>query len=383
MQPATRVPAVLALAALLAAAARADTITMRDGTRLEAVQITVESLSKIEYKKPKVTAPETVKTSTVQSVEYGKTPTDYQVGVASRDEGDLATAALHFEAASEEKDSPPFVRAMALAEAGEAQLQEGAADAAAKTFSQVIEKFADTRQYPRALLGRGRAALLAGRTEDAKKAFTQLKTEAGTKDLGEHWGLLAELWLLRATELAGTPDKLKEALAGYEALRGRAGDANKDVAALCALRMGRTELALGELDKALPLLEQALAGREKLPREEMASAFNARGRCLAAKAQAASDEANQVTAKGGNAEAARAAADAAWHDALLDFLRVFVSYADVPSQQPEALYWAAQCYQAAPDQDGKGTGASRAAALLKRCRELYPDSSWAKKASQG
>src|SRR5262249_21302998 len=130
-------PAAVLAAALLAGPARADTILMRDGTKLDAVQITVENLTRIEYRKPKVTSPEIVKTSGVQSVEYGTTPTDFQVGVAARDEGDLATAALHFAAAAEDKDTPPYVRAAALAEAGEAQLGNGSADEAAKTFSQV------------------------------------------------------------------------------------------------------------------------------------------------------------------------------------------------------------------------------------------------------
>ncbi|HTE05395.1 MAG TPA: tetratricopeptide repeat protein [Planctomycetota bacterium] len=371
-----RWPLAFVVVALLAAGVRADTIALLDGTLLENVRVTSESWQKVEYRKGKAPAAQSVKSSDVKSVEYGQTTPAWREASHQLREGDVAAASRLFEAVANDADAAPPLRAQARVEQADKLLSIGQLDLATAAYDRLLKDFPETRHLARALLGKGRALLLARRYDDALSAFSLLKTEVAARQLGEQWALEADYNSLLAAEGQGRTETVG---AGYELLRVAAGSRYPDIASQADLGLARVHLAAGRLDAARPLLEAIVARRLQSPSDVVAGAYTGRGRLQLELARAARDRASAADGKGDKAaaQAAQEEAQAATAAARLDFLRVVTSYPDVVSQQPEALWFAAQCFTdlGGPEAD------ERARSLLARCAQKYPDTSWGRKAA--
>jgi len=366
---------ILALT-LLAGHARADTITLLDGNVIEGVKVTTESWEKVEYRKPKVQSPQSVKAADVKSIVYGQTSKDYIAATDLIKEGNIVDATRYLQAVVEDDSLPAPLRAAAGVERGDLLLSIGQIDMALEAYGQLLTAFPDTRHLARAMLGKGRALFFKKQNDEARAAFEKLKTEVEAKKLGEQWSLQADYNLLLLQEVSG---KAEDVAKGYEALHAAAGTRFPEIASQADLGLARASLAAQKLDVALPLFEEIIAKRMDSTRDSVAAAFNGRGRVNFEVAGAAISRAEKAGAKGdkSKAESERADAMEAYAAARLDFLRVITSYPEVVAQQPEALYYAAQCFIniGGPDSD------TRSKTLLARCAQKYPDTALGKKAA--
>jgi class 3 adenylate cyclase/tetratricopeptide (TPR) repeat protein len=144
--------------------------------------------------------------------------------VAPGREAEMAEiAAYHFNRALEYGETSPEVRSRACElslVAGEAALLRVATDSAERLLGRALELAPDARRRVLALLGLGRASLLANEIESAHERFSAARDEAAVLDERR---LLADSlsWLSRASWITGRwPDALPEATAAVEALEG-------------------------------------------------------------------------------------------------------------------------------------------------------------------
>ncbi len=351
------------LGALTSGDLRADELLLHNGRSLSGITVVSETYETIKYRKRGLGSAQSETTSDVREVRYSKLPPDLRAAEEARAQGNLLGAAeLLVEVASDE-DVEPFHRANALISAGDSQLAAGSYAAAVTTYDRLLTDFPKTRHLGRALSGKGRAALMSRQFDTAEEAFETLRTEAADKGLGDQWPMEAEFWGLYTSEARGEKSGL---VAKYGGLRDRAAGTYQDIANKCALRMGRVQFDAGKVPEAADLFQEIIDNRLVSEAEVVAGAFNGRGRCYFAQAQQAVGGGDAVTAS------------EQYRLALFDFLRVHVSYPDVPKEQPEALYWAAESFKNLPDIQDAST---RARALLQRCK-TYTGSPWAEKAAQ-
>ncbi len=367
---------VLALT-MLAGSLRADTITMFDGTVIDGVRVKTESWEKVEYLKPKVTTLQSAQSADVKDVVYGQTSKDYIAALALIDEGNVVDATRYFEAVFSDESLPEPLRAAAGAERADRLLSIGQLDLALDAYGQLLTAFPNTRQLPRALLGKGRALFFKKLNDEARTAFEKLKSEVDAKKLGELWLMQADYNLLLLDEVSG--GKPEETAKGYEALRSAAGTRFPLIASQAELGLARANFAAQKYDAALPLYEDIIDKRLDSSKDIVAAAFNGRGQINFAVAGAAIERSQKAGAKGDKAKADSEHENAmeAYAAARLDFLRVVTSYPDVVAQQPDAMYYAAQCFIniGGPDSD------ARARSLLARCAQRYPETASGKKAA--
>ncbi|MHC5210370.1 MAG: tetratricopeptide repeat protein [Planctomycetota bacterium] len=367
-------PILLALA-VLAGTLRADTIHLQDGSKLENVRIVKETLQNVEYRVPRVSAPQKVESAEVRSIEYGSAPPEYRDGMAKLEEGALNLAAGYFLAAAEDEEAPKHVRADARVRLADALNENGNLAEAIEAYDQLLKEHPDTRHLARALLGRGKALFRSQKNDEARTAFETLESEASAKSLGERYTLEAEFHLLWITQQEGGA---AEAIKGYEALLASTGGTHQGIANKCSVRLGRAKFDAGDLSGAAALFQDIIDSRLDMDaRDVAAEAFNGRGRCRFSEAQAMNDKADNlaVANDAAKADAARQDAGDLFREARLDFLRVIVSYPDVQSAQAEAFYWAAQCYLNLDEDD-----AQREAGRLLKSAQRYENSQWGKKA---
>lgn len=356
---------VLALA-LLAASAAADDIVLTDGRTLKGVRVTGESYEVVEYRKPGVSTPQKVAASEVASVRYERSSKSYRDAMAARDDGNLkGSINLLLEAAGDDRYGE-HQQARALVEASEAMINLGFYDDAIARFDELLALHPKTRHLGRALLGKGRATLLKGDHAAATGIFDDLRSQAEAKGLGGRWSLEAEFFGLLAKEHGGRRD----GLAGqYEALKDKAAGKYPGLANKCALRVGKLKLVEGEGAAARRLFEEIIEGRLETDRDVVAAAYNGRGRALEMAGRGAYD--------GGDADTA----NALYREALLDFLRVYVHYGDVRQEQPEALFFAAQCFGNLGDAEVPDASLN-ARRLLHQCKTEFEDTAWGKEAAK-
>lgn len=358
--------------ALLALPALADTIVTDQGREI-ACRIVKESYAKIEYRRAGVSSSQTIDTAEVVSIEYGSTPIEFREGLKLQAEGKMGEAASFYLTAAEDKDTEAFVRATAFARMGDCLLANGNYAEAIQYYDTLLKRFPDTRHLAAALLGKGQAQLQSRQFGSAGETFQQLKADAEAKGFGERWVLDANFYLLLSAEAQGKDGVVD----GYKELRAIARADYQDIANKCSLRLGRVHLANGRDDEAEAMFDEIIEARAGTSDEIVAGAFNGRGRVAfgralgTLRADATSDAQKQ-------AQEERAAEF--FNEALLDHLRVVVSYSGIRAEQPEALYHAGQCFLNLSSLDPeKEDWRLRGLQLLKRCVDNY-SGPWAEKA---
>jgi len=377
-----RLPSVTLAVALLAVAARADTIVLRDGTSIEGVKITSESWEKVEYKQPKVSTAQAKPAAGVRDVTYASTSADFREGQKSAAAGDAVMAAAYYDAAAVDEKLPEFVRATARRLSADLWLSVGNLVDAGAAYDNLLKAFPKSRHRPAAMAGKGQALLQSSDFGGAQQAFEALKTEAKAKGFGERWEIEADYYGLVAVvagKLKGSDGKPVDAVAGFGAIQKRAEGKDAELVARCRVQIARVQLGEGKDDAALPLFAAIIDERLDLPAEVVAGAYNGRGRVLFNRASARLETAKATGVKDkAKAEAQRDEALDLFRDARLDFLRVFTQYSAVQGQQAEALFWAAQCFLNVNDTDAL----TRARVLLRLCETNYPKSTWGQRAAK-
>ncbi len=354
-----------ALLGLLATTSLADVVYLRDGSE-ERGRVLGESYSEVELRKPGRSSPHTIDSSDVVRVEYGRTSADYLEAEKLEQAGDMGGAAYLFVTTAQEDDLPDFIAATALARAGAALVQNGDFARATSIFDELLRDHPNSRHLAPALLGKGTCLFYTNDLAGADSAFQRLKEEVSSKKLGERWAAEAEFFLLWSAEAQEKPGVIQ----GYKDLRARTRGKFQGIANKCALRMGRVHLAAAEVAEAERLFDEIIGSRLDTDTDVVAGAFNGRGQCAFGRAQG-------LLGAGRNEDALEY-----FEEARLDFLRVIVSYPGVHKEQAEALYSAGVSFLNVAsldpsDEDGESQGLR----LLKRCRESYSGSEWAKRAA--
>jgi|GEM_PF-2483129 len=357
----TRRLAVILVLCLCAPALLADTIHLSNGREVKCL-ISKESYATIEYRKAGMSSKQSVDVADVVSVEYSKTSADWREAMVLLDQGEMGKAASSFLAVADDDNREPHLRASALAQAGDALVTNGNYNDAIGVYDELLKKHPSTRHLARALLGKGQSLFYVRKLAEADAVLTQLKSDATSKGLGERWALDAEFLLLWSAEAQGKPDVVD----GYKQLRASARANYPGIANKASLRMGRVHLENNQVRDAEALFDEIVLSRMHTSDDVVAGAYNGLGRCNFGRAQGLLSD--------GKADQALPYV----HDALLDFLRVHVSYPGVRKEQAEALYFAGQCFLNLAAMDPEATQAEqRGQVLLKRCRDNFAGSEWA------
>ncbi len=356
------VVSALAAALLASPIARADEIHFVDGKPpVTGVTVTTETIEKVEYKKKGVNQAQFFAADKVKLVNYERPGDDFEAAVKAEADADFENAANLFKAAANDESRRLGLKARAMFEAGSCQRKAGQDAEALKTLDELIATMADSRYVPMALAEKGTTLYEAGKDDEAKRVFTQLKADSAAKKYGEFWSRTAELNLLLLQEVTD----LNGAFAGYQALVAATEANYPTISSQAKLRIGRVLVKNGKFDEAKAFFQAIIDNRQTLSREVVAGAYNGLGNALIGAAVAA----------GGD----RVASEKGYQDALFTFLRVVAQYEDVPQEQPEALYFAAQCFKKVKGEDN----AQRATRCLNRVVNEYPGTTWAEKAKGG
>lgn len=349
------------LLGLLAPSLAADTIRLKNGKVITG-KITGETFATIEYRRAGVSSTQTVDAADVVEVVYSSTTPEWRDGVKLEAEGEVVKAAEKYNVVTTDDDAPAFLRAAAMANVGDLLLDDNNSVDALTFYEELLGTYPKTRHLARALLGKGLCLFYARRFPEADAVLKQLQADAAAKNLGERWALEAEFLLLWSAEAQG-----KQGVAdGYKALRAKARTDFPGIANKAALRMGRVELANNKVRDAEAMFDEIVSSRMDTDASIVAGAFNGRGRCAFGRAQVLLNEGRKVEAL------------EFFNDALLDFLRVVVSYGGVRKEQAEALYFAGQAFLNVAALDPKAEDAERnGQVLLQRCRERFEGSEWA------
>jgi hypothetical protein len=352
--------------ALLALPAQADTLVLQNGREINC-RIKSESFAKIEYQRAGVSSTQSVDTDEVISIQYGSTSQEYREAVRLEAAGKMGEAAGFYLAASDDKDAADHQRATALMSACSALLANNNFGDASQFLGQLIKTYPNTRHLAAAQLGLGQALLRNRKLSEADTVFHQLKADVESKSLGDRWGFEASfylLWSAEAQEKQGVVD-------GYNELRSKTRSNYPGIANKCALRLGRVHLAQNRVAEAEAMFEEIIKSRLDTDSEIVAGAFNGRGRCSFGRAQ------GTLTA----GDTGRAADH--FQDALLDFLRVHVSYPGIRAEQAEALFFGGQSFINLADLNIEVKDARlHGLRLLKRCQTGYAGSEWAGRAAR-
>ncbi len=361
------------LAALSAPFARADEIHFVDGRPpLAGVKVTAESLEKVEYKKAGVNQAQFIPADKVKAVNYERPGDDFTQAQKAEEDGDYENAANLYKAAANDDalKNRSALRACAMFGAGVCFRKAGKLDESLKALDELIATIPDSRYVPMALADKGLGYYESGKDEDARRTFAQLKKDATDKKYGEFWSRTADLHLLILQE----EKDLKGAFEGYQSLVAATEANYPTISSQAKLRIGRVHVKNRKFDEARAFFQAILDNRQSLPREVVAGAYNGLGNALLGKGQATEKGDAEKGTKGD-----RAAAEKLYQEALYAFLRVVAQYEDVPQEQPEALYYAGQCFKQVKC-DGN---TARSQQCLRRVVNEFPGTSWAEKAKSG
>lgn len=341
-----RVPVVsLAVWALgFATAACADEIHCLDGRVMDNCTVVDETYEAVRYRIGTITQPQTIPTAEVDYVVHTSPPDRYRSAKQALDAGDYQTAATRFETAAR-VEQEPWVRQYSLFYLGEARRLAGLYDQAQQAFRQLETDFARSIFLPQARNSVGLILLAQRNYTGAQQAFDTLRTEAQQRQYGERWILEARLGradVLMAQGQAGPAQQEYAALA-RDARRSAPG-----VARQAQIRSFQAQVTAGQFQDAARAIEE-FVGDETLAPEVAAPAYSILG-----------DAYRQMNQH---------------RDALKAYLRVVLLYGQVISEQPKALFYAAQEYRATdlPDRD------RHAQQLMNELQGRFPTSEFAQR----
>ncbi|GJM21834.1 MAG: hypothetical protein DHS20C15_17490 [Planctomycetota bacterium] len=347
--------------------ARFDTIVQKSGRVEENVRIEDETFSEVTFRTQRGVT-QKLPTADIESISYSRTSPEFSNGMEGIDGPGWEPAAQQLLLASTDEDLDDFKRATALITAANAMLLNGYYAPSAGEFDALLNDYRDSRHRPAALLGLGKALLYQSDFSAADEALKTLQTDTQARGFDQVWSLEAEFFLLLSAEAQGKSGLLEK----YTELRMLTQGEHDGIANKCALRIARllTEQTPPDIKRAVPLLDEIIDGRLHTDVDIVAGAYNSRGQIAFGLGQAALANKQDDEAKD------------QFEAALLDFLRVQVSYEQVRAEQPFALYYASQAFNLL---GSLGAGGADADLHSRRLRATlisnFPDTEWGRKAS--
>ena len=369
MKPTQILASLLLIALPVLAQGAADEIVLADGKVIDRIRITSESYTEIAYRTSRG-IDRKQPAAEVERVVYARSSPEFSDGMAKLGTPAWADGVGKLLLAATDEDLDDFKRATALAHAASALLDAGYYGDAEANFGQLLADYRNSRHRPAALLGQAKALLNQERFAEAEDLLRTLQSESGSKGYAAKWPHEAEFLLLLSAEAGGKD--ADEILSGYKDLRLLTQGEFEGIANKCALRIGRLMFSQNppDLRGASQLFDEIIEGRLETDRDVVAGAYNGLGRVHFMRGQQALTKSDPETAR----EELEAA--------LLSFLRVHVSYDQISSEQPEALYWAAQSFRSLAPLGGGGQEADlNGRRLLFTLRDRYPNSPWALQAA--
>jgi TolA-binding protein len=339
---------VASFAFVTVVSASADTIKFVDGRKpVDGVTVINETTDKVDYRRKGVPQPQSYAAELVADVEYSEPPEEFLAAMDAYGVGDAKAAAGLFIVAAGEVESKKGFAAKCKFMAGEAYRVGGMAGDAVAAYDDLIKNQPESRYVPLARLNRGLTFARKGDEKNARDAFDTLLKDAAK--FGERFKHESELQLAILDESKDPAG----ALAKYNAIAAATEKTYPSVASQARLRIGRAMIATGDTAKAAQFFQNIVDERAASSAEIVAGAYNGLGRALY-------EQKN-------------------YKDALFCFLRVYTVFNDQAAEQPEAMYFAAKCFQQVEGPESK----TRAQSLLQRVVREYPDSSWALEAKKG
>ena len=361
----------LALCALAAGTAAADTIYLVSGEELEARTIVLEGLKEVTYK-DKGNKERTVPTEEVVRVEYDSMPDLLAEADISIESGELGQAVyeltLFLDGVLEGNDKPlkkhPWSAAYAATRIVELQESQGAHDGVVAAVDRLLANYSDTRFMPEAHLAKARAHANAGREAEALAALDGFEEQIDALGLGEVHTRHVELARLQYNGGLSPQDRLKRLEKLLEETEGLPA-VQVDV----ELKLGEARLVMADvepanradhLDAAEGYFETAVAS-ENVAVAILAGATTGRGDVLYLRATADKDE------EGLNA-------------ARMQYMRVAVLYPEQSAYAARAMYFAAQCSKELHGVTQDPQELDRQRKLARTLRSRYRGSKWAEDA---
>lgn len=345
--------------AALPGAGLADTIFRADGKPLEDVKVKKETLTEVEYTQGNDRA--TIATDKVVDIEYERLPKLIDAAedmLRSEDVGGAVDQLESYLEAVAEKGDKLFEWGPAYAMRRLVELRGNVGDftGVIKACDRLIESAPDSRHVPYAYLTKAEA--LREKKDDAKAKAT-LEALLGlveSKSLSERWKLAAELELARIDKQG---DALRTELSRIA-----------DAAATFPTVKARTELAQAEayinakeFAAAKKLLQDTIKGGAA-DDATLAGARTGLGDCLY-------EQAVEQFKAGKQQEAEKLL-----QEALINYMRVVVSYPDQAGYVAKAMFFAGRSFDQYQDEDSKARAQRMYVSVMRR----FEGSSWADQA---
>lgn len=358
--------AALLLALLVAAPARADVVTLTDGTTKKG-RITAEDFKQVSLRVDGKSR--SIDTATLLKVVYERKPTLVdQADSAAADGGvldaiDILEEYLADHPAGKVDKRYPWGPAYALARVMELKASMGDLQGVVEAADRLLRYAPRARQVPGAYLAKAQAQAALGKSDQAQRTLTEFQNKIDAEGLSERWRLECRLGLIQTdSSLSGAErrDRLQD-------LVSEAGKEFPTVANRARVAVGESWLAgdSPDYDKARAVFEEILAD-PKADDATLAGAYVGLGDCIFQGAAAKVERKQDATAD--------------LKAALMSYLRVVVLYPGQTRYRPKALYFAGRCYDLLRDSDS--TALARARELFRAILREYPESPWASEASK-
>lgn len=356
----------LALALVLPAAARADTIYRTDGPPIEDCRVRTENAKAVQYRDDDGDKRE-IASDKVVRIEYERVPKLLDSARSALAEGDFAGAMGDVEdyldaiLANEKGDTKyPWAPAYAMFRLVELSGSVGDLNAVIAAADRLIGAAPDSLYVPLAYLAKADALKDLDKTADARNALQDLQNHASEQGLSDRWRLEAELSLaLSDAKLKG--DKLRDRLDGLV----DAADAYPTVLNRAQLGVAESYLLDKEYDAAETILTRTIESG-KADERTMAGAWTGLGDC---QYQRAVD-----LFKAEKPEEAQPLVT----DAVLSYMRVVEVYEGQSRYVAKALFFAGRAF----DQLQDDVSQDRARRMYREVMRQFPESTWASQARE-
>jgi len=344
--------AVIASVLFAGASATADTIIMKNGDEKLKVTIVEEGLATVSFKKTGSRLDQ-APSEDVKEVRFHSNSNDFKTAAKAFSEKDYYNAAeLFLVSADSLSDKKKALKAYCYYRAAYCSQLCTDWDKAISGYTYFANNYANHRLYPYSLRARAECMRYRGSMKNAKEAFEFLQKQVAKKNIGGFWKYEAKYWICLMKE-----SRISLAMKDYEALFADTKDKFPEVASKVRVRMGRIMIEQGKLKEAVECFNEAIKNKKDLDRAVLAGAYLGRGLQIMRRTEASPE---------------------LYKDALFDLLRVVLSFEDVIVCQPEAMYWAAKCFQ----KIGGPNASKNSRGLFNRVKTEWPNSLYAQKATE-
>jgi tetratricopeptide (TPR) repeat protein len=334
------------------------------GKNMTVDKVISETYKEIRYKMR--ASEKTISTDKVEEVIYFDVPTAFKNGLNFVERGEYENALNSFQLAMEARGVRDWIQVYGLFEKAKAYQQWGLSDNskfknAVETYNELLELAPETRFYAEVLFGLAMSYSMSGDLGNAIKAFDRLAQEAYDKKLGVIWEARAKYEKALAQMNGGKYDDAERDLrSAMTFATEQARSAKNDpelmaslnrIAGLARLNQGTVLIKKKKNSEARRFFEEILNDKSS-SRDARAGAMCGLGECLLAEKK--------------------------FKEAQEQFAEAKVLFFDLPEEGARATFFLGQlCLEL---KDKEPNYKKRAKDYFQEVIELYPETSWAKRA---